>query len=540
MSDSDGPSAPSDPFPPHAPDSAHGDPLSRSAGIDHRFGGRSAAGANPQTPPAGYGNEDADKAAAARELPHNIEAEQGLLGAILINNETLQRVADILKPEHFFDPLHQRIYEVLDRIISRGKLANPITLKSHFENDPRLADIGGTSYLANLAAAAPTIVNAPDYARIIFELFQRRGLIMIGQDMVNAATDTSLDVPPSEQIEDAEQHLYSLAESGTYEGGFVDFHVAAGRAVEIANEAQQNEGGLSGITTGFVDLDKQLGGLHRSDLIILAGRPSMGKTALATNIAFNAARKRRVEPGPDGIDRTVEGALVAFYSLEMSSEQLAMRILSEQSRVSSHRLRKGDVDPEEFRDFLEAQRELQNLPLYVDETGGISIAALSARARRLQRRVGLDLIVVDYLQLVTSSSRNDGRVQEVSEVTQGLKALAKELHVPVLALSQLSRKVEDRDDKRPQLADLRESGSIEQDADVVMFVFREEYYVERRKPHESDKAFEKWEEDYDRTHGLAEVIIGKQRHGPTGTIELTFQAEFTRFGNKEYRDYPID
>lgn len=473
-----------------------------------------------------------------RQLPHNIEAEQGLLGAILINNEALQRVADILKAEHFYDPLHQRIYEILDRVISRGQLASPVTLKSHFEADPRMSDIGGTAYLARLAAAAPTIVSVQDYARIIFELYQRRGLIMIGEEMVIGAADMAEDTPPSDQIQDAEQHLYSLAESGTYEGGFIDFGEAASRAVEIANEAQQNQGGLSGITTGFIDLDAMLGGLHRSDLIILAGRPSMGKTALATNIAFNAAKKLRREPGPDGVDKTVEGAIVGFYSLEMSAEQLALRILSERARVSSHRLRKGDVDPEEFSDFIEAQKELAVLPLHIDQTGGISIAALAARARRLKRRVGLDMIVVDYLQLVTTSGRSDGRVQEVSEVTQGLKALAKELEVPVLALSQLSRKVEERDDKRPQLSDLRESGSIEQDADVVMFVYREEYYLERIKPPESDvERHPKWLESMERVHGLAEVVIGKQRHGPTGTVELSFEAQFTRFGNKDQGYY---
>ncbi len=478
-----------------------------------------------------------------RQQPCNIEAEQALLGALMFDNETYYRISDVLKAEYFFDPLHERIFHAVTELIRRGQLANPITLKTYFENDPAMEQAGGTAYLAKLASFAPTIINAPEYARTIFELHQRRGLVHIGEDMVNTATSPLVEDAPSHQINEAEQKLYELAESGRYDGGFFSFSEAAEIAVEMANKAYQRDGGLSGVGTGFIDLDRLLGGLHSSDLIILAGRPSMGKTSLATNIAFNAAKRYRGGKKADGSPETVEGAIVGFFSLEMSADQLALRILSEQSRISSHKLRKGDISEDEFRRFATANAELINLPLHIDDTGGLSIAALAARARRLQRQKGLDLIVVDYLQLVTTSSsrRNDGRVQEVSEITQGLKALAKDLGVPVVALSQLSRKVEDRDDKRPQLSDLRESGAIEQDADVVMFIYREEYYLERLKPNESDiDKFTKWDAEMERVHGQAEVIIGKQRHGPTDTVKLQYDGNFTRFANLARHEPPQD
>jgi len=482
-----------------------------------------------------------DGAPSGRQMPCNIEAEQSVLGAILMDNEAYFRISDVLSPEHFFDPLHQRIFDTVSAMIRQGHLVTPVTLKSYFEGDAALLQAGGAAYLARLASNAPTLINAPDYARTVFELFQRRGLMRAGDEMAAIAANANVELPPGEQIENAEQRLYDLAESGKYEGGFATFADAAERAVDTANKAYQRDGGLSGVATGLIDLDRLLGGLHASDLIILAGRPSMGKTALATNIAFNAARRLREGQKADGTRETLDGAIVAFYSLEMSAEQLATRLLSEQSRIPSSRLRGGNISDEEFRRFVQAQSELQSLPLYIDDTGGLSMAALAARARRLQRQRGLDLIVVDYLQLVTTSGgrRNDGRVQEVTQVTQGLKALAKELDVPVLALSQLSRKVEDRDDKRPQLADLRESGSIEQDADVVMFVYREEYYLERTKPSDSELAkLVEWQQKMEDVHGVAEIIIGKQRHGPTGTLELQFQAEITRFSNKSKRNYP--
>ncbi len=475
------------------------------------------------------------------ELPNNIEAEQSLLGAILINNNAFERISDMLRPDHFYEPLHQRIFHIISALISRGQLASPVTLKPYFENDAALQEVGGTAYLVRLAGAAPTVINAPEYARVVFELYQRRSLVDIGQEVVNSALSVDLEDGPNEQIAEAEQRLYSLAEHGLYEGGFISFDEAAQQSVRITGEACERDGGLSGIGTEFIDLDRMMGGLHDSDLIILAGRPSMGKTALATNIAFNVAKAYASGTNVDGSRKREDGGIVGFYSLEMSAEQLATRILSEQSQIPSHRLRKGDITEEEFRSYVEAHQQLTSLPLYIDDTGGLSIAALAARARRLQRQHGLDLLVVDYLQLVTTSNsrRNDGRVQEVSEVTQGLKALAKELNIPIIALSQLSRKVEERDDKRPQLSDLRESGSIEQDADVVMFVYREEYYVERTKPPEHElERMSAWMEKIEKVHGLAELIIGKQRHGPTGNISLQFQSNITRFGNVSDQNIP--
>ena len=493
--------------------------------------------------PNGNGqNPDSSYSAAweMRQMPSSIEAEQALLGAILIDNEAYWRASEILSDDHFYDPMHARIFQTMSEMVRRNQLVTPVTMAPYFENDETLKQIGGTAYFAKLASAAPTIMNAPEYARTVFEQFQRRGLIHVGEDIVTTAINPSIETSPSEQIQDAERTLYELAENARYEGGFSTFAEAAEISVGMAEEAFKSDGSLLGVTTGFIDLDRQLGGLHKSDLIILAGRPSMGKTALATNIAFNAARKFKEGKNPDGTRKTMEGAIVAFYSLEMAAEQLATRILAEQAQIPSIKMRRGEINEEEFRQLASAQRELQNLPLFIDDTGGLSISALTARARRLQRQHGLDMVIVDYLQLVTTSSRrNDGRVQEVSEVTQGLKALAKELNVPVIALSQLSRKVEDRDDKRPQLADLRESGSIEQDADVVMFVYREEYYVERTKPSEAEiDKFVEWEAKMERTHGLAELVIGKQRHGPTGTVEMSFQADITRFGDKARQDYP--
>ena len=508
----------------------HGSNGGRNGGTGNRLPQGEATSANGET----RTQANSTLPNELRQQPCNIEAEQALLGALMYDNETYYRISDVLKAEYFFEPLHERIFHAITEIIRRGQLANPITLKTYFDNDPAMEQAGGTAYLAKLTSAAPTIINAPEYARTIFELHQRRGLVYIGEDMVNTATNPLVEDAPGHQINEAEQRLYELAESGRYDGGFFAFSEASEVAVEMANKAYQRDGGLSGVTTGFLDLDRLLGGMHSSDLLILAGRPSMGKTSLATNIAFNAAKRYRAGQKADGSRETLEGAVVGFFSLEMSADQLALRVLSEQSRIPSHKLRKGDISEDEFRRFAAANADLINLPLHIDDTGGLSIAALAARARRLQRQKGLDLIVVDYLQLVTSSNsrRNDGRVQEVSEVTQGLKALAKDLGVPVLALSQLSRKVEDRDDKRPQLADLRESGAIEQDADVVMFIYREEYYLERLKPHESDiEKFAKWESDMERVHGQAEVIIGKQRHGPTDTVKLQYDGNYTRFAN---------
>jgi replicative DNA helicase len=464
--------------------------------------------------------------------PANIEAEQALLGAILFDNAAYERLSDNLQARHFYEPFHARLYAAMEEHIRKGQLAEPIVLMERFRRDPAFEDLGGLRYLADLVDRAPPAANAPDYARLVYDLAMRRELIRIGGEVTSKATLGEEDKTAREMIEETEQQLYALAESGSASTGFVDFAEALRGAVDMAAEAYSRDGGLAGVSAGLIDLDQKLGGLHPSDLLILAGRPSMGKTALATNIAFHVARNYAWEPQPDGSRKTVNGGVVAFFSLEMSPEQLAMRLLAEVSGVSSDRLRKGEIDASEFGRVRDAAIEVQEAPLFIDATGGLSISKLAARARRLKRSSGLDLIVVDYLQLVTAGDgRTDNRVQEVSAITQGLKALAKELSVPVIALSQLSRQVENREDKRPQLSDLRESGSIEQDADVVMFVYRESYYLGRAEPREGSEEHLKWQEDMDRVRGTAEVIIGKQRHGPIGTVKLSFNEDLTKFGN---------
>ena len=473
-----------------------------------------------------------EPAATFRSAPHNIEAEQALLGAILVNNEAFYRVSDFLEPQHFFEPIHQKVYEISRDLIRAGKIATPVTLKTFLEANADLGGITVSQYLARLAAEATTIINAADYGRTIYDLFTRRQLIILGEDVVNHAYEAPVDFAPRQQIEEAERRLYELAETGRYDGGFQRFAQALTTAVDMAARAYQRDGKLSGLATGLDDLDRMMGGLQSSDLIILAGRPGMGKTALATNIAYNIARSWRGEVRPDGHTVTANGGIVGFFSLEMSAEQLATRIIAEQTGIPSSQIRRGGISEADFERIKDHTIELQNLPFYVDETGGLSIAQLAARARRLKRQRGLDVIVIDYVQLLSGSTRrsSENRVQEITEITTKLKALAKELNVPILALSQLSRQVESRDDKRPQLSDLRESGSIEQDADVVLFVYREEYYHLMRKPLESSgEKFAEWLSEGDKVHGKAEVIIGKQRHGPTGTVELQFDAAVTKF-----------
>ena len=475
-----------------------------------------------------------------RAPPHNLEAEQALLGAILVNNEAHDRVSAFLDAHHFFDPLHGQIYETAAKLIASGKQATPVTLRTFFETaTPIGPSLTVPQYLGRLAVNATTIINAHDYGRTIYDLAIRRQLIVIGEDMVNAAYDSPVDLDPATQIEEAEGQLYSLAEQGKYGQGFMGFGTALTHAIEMANNAYQRAGGLSGIATGLKDLDSKMGGLQPSDLIILAGRPSMGKTSLATNIAYHVAKSHRTEQQPDGTLKDVDGAVVGFFSLEMSAEQLATRILSEQAEIPSEKIRRGMIDDAEFKRLVQVSQQMAQLPLFIDQTGGISIAQLAARARKLKRQRGLGLVIVDYLQLLTGSARRsqEGRVQEVSEITVGLKALAKELEVPVIALSQLSRQVEQREDKRPQLSDLRESGSIEQDADVVMFVFREEYYVERAKPAEGSEKFFEWQAKMEQVTGKAEVIIGKQRHGPVGTVTLAFEGAYTRFSDLAQDQY---
>ena len=479
--------------------------------------------------------------AAARTPPHNYEAEQALLGAVLMNNRALERVSEFLRPEHFADPVHGRIYDACQILTARNQLANPVTLKTLLGQDRGLQELGGDAYLAGLAAGAATIINSEAYGRLIFDLHLRRELIALGEDVVNEAFEPNLESDATIQIEQAEQRLFDLATSGQAEGGFQPFKKSLIEAIRQAEAAHKREGKLSGVTTGLRDLDKKLGGLHPSDLLILAGRPAMGKTALATNIAFNAAHALRTEVSSTGQKTVVDGATVAFFSLEMSAEQLTTRILAERAKIPSHKIRQGELSHEEFEGLVIASQELHQLALYIDDTPALSVSAVRTRARRLARTHGLGLIVIDYLQLLsgTSGKRQENRVQEISDITRGLKALAKELNVPVLALSQLSRAVEQREDKRPQLADLRESGSIEQDADVVMFVYREQYYLEKaepsRRPEESEEKFNARHEDWKKRCGeawnKAEAIVAKQRHGPVGTVPLFFDGQFTKFAD---------
>jgi replicative DNA helicase len=464
--------------------------------------------------------------------PHNIEAEQQLLGAILTNNDIYDRIAAIINAQHFYEPVHARIYEIATTRIAKNALASPVTLKAFLEDDEGLKELGGPAYLARLAGSSISSFAARDYAQMIYDLAIRRELISLGRDISDKAARVDVLSEPKEQIVEAEQALYSLGEQGQSETGFQSFLKAVTSAVDVANEAYHREGGMAGLSTGLVDMDKILGGLHRSDLLILAGRPSMGKTALATNIAYQIAKNYKKGKLSDGSIGAVDGGVVGFYSLEMSAEQLATRILSESAEVPSENIRRGEMTEKEFRRIVEAAKELEACPLYIDDTPALPISQLAARARRLKRTHGLDVLFVDYLQLVRPATAKDSRVNEVSEITQGLKAIAKELDIPVVALSQLSRQVENREDKRPQLSDLRESGSIEQDADIVMFVYREEYYKEREKPgdHELDK-MATWQDEMANLHGKAEVIIGKQRHGPVGSIDLSFEGQYTRFGN---------
>ena len=468
----------------------------------------------------------------SNDVPHSIEAEQQLLGALLTNNDLYDRISSIIKPHHFYDPVHARIFEIASARIATNKLASPVTLKAFLAEDEGLAELGGASYLIKLAGAAISTFAVRDYAEMIYDLAIRRELISLGNDIAAKASSVNVESEPKEQIVEAEQQLYDLAEQGNSNQGFQSFLNAVTDAIKVANAAYKRDGGLAGVATGLTDLDKKLGGLHQSDLLILAGRPSMGKTSLATNIAFNIARAYKKGITASGEEGAIDGGVVGFFSLEMSAEQLATRILSEVAEIPSNQIRRGDFTENEFRRIVDAAKELEAAPLFIDDTPALPISQLAARARRLKRTHGLDALFVDYLQLVRGAGRTENRVNEISEITMGLKAIAKELNIPVIALSQLSRQVENREDKRPQLSDLRESGSIEQDSDVVMFVFREEYYKEREKP--GDNELDKmviWQEEMERLHGRAEVVIGKQRHGPIGSVELSFEGQFTRFGN---------
>ena len=457
-----------------------------------------------------------------KKYPSNIEAEQALLGSILVNNDIIDEISNIVKPNMFYDPAHIKIYELIENLNNKGMVANPITLKNFFEKENMLNDVGGTEYLVKITRFSGSTKQALDYSKIIHEMYLRRELIQISDNLSNDTLNAnSQDYSAEEIIETTEKSLFDLAERGSFSQSFLKFNQALDQTIQMATLAMQNDQGIVGVPTGLTELDQKLGGLHKSDLVILAGRPSMGKTALATNIAYNVAQN---------IYNRQEKSSVAFFSLEMSSEQLSTRILSEQARIKSDDIRRGKVTEAEINRYIETSRNIYNLPLYIDETPAITISTLSNRARRIKRLFGLSLIVVDYIQLMRSNSnKNDNRVQEISEITQGLKALAKELSVPVLALSQLSRAVEQRDDKQPQLADLRESGSIEQDADVVMFVYREEYYLERKQPKLGSIEHAEWQSKMNDVNGLADIILGKQRHGPTGTIKVEFEGIFTKF-----------
>ncbi|MBA4782351.1 MAG: replicative DNA helicase [Rhizobiales bacterium] len=467
-----------------------------------------------------------------RKLPANIEVEQALLGAILVNNNAYDRVSDFLKPEHFFEPIHQLIYEEAGKIIRMDKIANPITVKTFLPQDQQVGDITLAQYLARLAGEATTIINAVDYGRAIQDLAIRRALIGVGEEVVNTAFDAPSGHSPRDQIEDAEKRLFALAETGNQSRGFMNFAEALTQSVRMAAAAYQREGQLSGCATGLVDLDRRMGGLQSSDLIIIAARPGMGKTSLATNIAYNIAAAYEPEVQADGTIKAKNGGRVGFFSLEMSAEQLATRVISEQAEISSSRIRRGEITAADYDKLTYAMQDMQSKPLFIDQTGGISIAQLATRARRLKRQHGLDVLVVDYVQLMSGSSKNAAnRVQEITEITTGLKSLAKELNVPIIALSQLSRAVESRDDKRPLLSDLRESGSIEQDADVVIFIYREEYYLQNKEPPQDDPGYAEWFTKMEKARGVAEIIVAKQRHGPTGIVQVAFTPQFTRFSD---------
>ena len=460
---------------------------------------------------------------AYKELPNNIEAEQAVIGSILVTNEIFDEVNTIVSNVNFYDPMHQKIFDAIENMIYKGMLANPITLKNYFENEKD--ELNVPEYLVKITKFSTSVRQAIEYSKIIYDMYVRRELIKISEKIIDDAKENDLESNGQNIIENSEKLLYDLAEKGSFSSSLIKFDDAMKQTIEMASAAYKNEGGIVGVPTGLRDLDDRLGGLHQSDLIIIAGRPSMGKTSLATNIAFNAAQK---------IQESGAKSSVAFFSLEMSSEQLSTRIISEQARIGSNDIRRGRISDEQFDQFLETSKNISELPLFIDETPAISIAAMSNRARRIKRLHGLDLIVVDYIQLMKGSFNNkDGRVQEISQITQGLKAIAKELGVPVLALSQLSRQVEQRDDHKPQLADLRESGSIEQDADVVMFVYREGYYLQRKEPREATVEHAEWQAKMNEVAHLAEIIIGKQRHGPIGKVTLEFEERFTKFKDSQ-------
>lgn len=472
-----------------------------------------------------------------RELPNNLAAEQALLGILLIKNDAYNSIGDFLQAEHFFEPVHGRIFDAIRKFIEKAQIANPVTLKFFFDNDEALANLGGSKYLVELANSAGMTINAEDYGRAIYDLALKRELVTIGEQLTKDAFEANLDDPAMQQIERTEQTLFTLATSGSVERNTKHLSASLAESIARTESAYRNSGRVTGCTTGFIDLDKLLGGFQNSDLVIIAGRPSMGKTALATNMAMNAATAFMENHREAATGKKPKS--VGFFSLEMSSEQLAGRLLAGATGLNSSKLRRGELSTDDFGRLVEGSNTLSELPIYIDDTPALSISALRTRARRLKRMHNLSLLVIDYLQLLRGSTHTaqQSRVLEVSEITQGLKAIAKELDIPVIALSQLSRAVEQREDKRPQLADLRESGSIEQDSDVVMFVFREEYYLSRAMPREGTPKHSEWQEEMGKVHGMAEVLVAKQRHGPIGSVKLAFHSDTTKFGNLLREDY---
>jgi len=486
----------------------------------------------------------AAETAAGRALPANLEAEAAFLGAVLIDNRLLEELAVPVRPDHFFEPLHARIMERVMVLLDKQMVVTPVTLKPYFESDPAMTELGGTGYLARLTADGQGLLAPRELAQQIYDLALLRELVTVGRELVEGALDTSEEVEPMKQIENAEASLFRVAEGAAGGSEAESFRGATNKALEMIETAINSGGHVSGKTTGFTSINDKCGGLHDSDLIILAGRPGMGKSSLATNIAFNCA-DRLLRDQRDGIEKSV-GAAVALFSLEMSSDQLATRILAEQAGIPSEALRMGKISREDFQQLSYASQRLAELPLFIDDTPALSIGALRTRARRLKRRHNIGLIVVDYLQLLQGSGRSqDNRVNEISEISRGLKTLAKELQVPVIALSQLSRAVEQREDKRPMLSDLRESGSIEQDADMVWFIFREDYYVASREPKvprgdddmKAHEAHAAWQAEMEQVFGLAELIVSKQRHGSTGKVRLRFEPKITKFSDLAEGDY---
>ena len=476
----------------------------------------------------------------------NFDAEIAVIGCLLWDNRTYEKIADFLVEDHFTDINNKKIFAVIKRLLDQNILVTPITLKNYLENDDK-DNFDNYKYLSQIKDSAPSIQNAYQYAKLLYELHIKRSLIGIGQGLVQNTITNEQNLQGDILIENAENELYNLSQTGSADRKHLLFNQALKEAVNIIDTSYKNEGKITGVPTGLRDLDKKLGGLHNSDLIIIAGRPSMGKTALGTNIAFNAAKKFKEEKDEFENQNRIDGGKVAFFSLEMSAEQLATRVLAEQSRISSDKMRKAELSKQDFVKIAKVSSDLENLNLYIDDNPILTIPSFRARARRLKRLYDINLIIIDYLQLMSGSqnSRNDGRVQEISEITRGLKTVAKELNIPIIALSQLSRQVEQREDKRPQLADLRESGTIEQDSDVVMFIFRESYYLERMEPiKKSDEPEEKynerhhrWRELCEKTYNVAELIIAKQRHGPIGTIKTHFESNFTKFSDLTTQDY---